>query len=59
MLVLLLAVGCNGERAALLRGQEYYEDNQYERALSLWRRSSDASASSARAILRATRICAA
>ena len=37
MLVLLLAVGCNGERAALLRGQEYYEDNQYERALSLWR----------------------
>jgi hypothetical protein len=34
---LLLAVGCNGERAALLRGQGYYEDNQYERALSLWR----------------------
>jgi len=37
VLALLLAVGCNGERAALLRGQGYYEDNQYERALSLWR----------------------
>lgn len=37
MLALLLAIGCNGERAALLRGQGYYEDNQYERALSLWR----------------------
>lgn len=34
---LSLAIGCNGERAALLRGQAYYEDNQYERALSLWR----------------------
>ena len=34
---LLLALGCNPERAALLRGQAYYEDNQYERALSLWR----------------------
>jgi hypothetical protein len=28
---------CSGERAALLRGQAYYEDNQFERALSLWR----------------------
>jgi hypothetical protein len=28
---------CGGERAALLRGQTYYEDNQYERALSIWR----------------------
>jgi hypothetical protein len=28
---------CSGERAALLRGQAYYEDNQYERALSMWR----------------------
>jgi hypothetical protein len=37
VLALLLAIGCNGERAALLRGQGYYEDNQYERALSLWR----------------------
>jgi hypothetical protein len=37
LLALLFAVGCNGERAALLRGQGYYEDNQYERALSLWR----------------------
>ena len=37
VLALLLAMGCNGERAALLRGQAYYEDNQYERALSLWR----------------------
>ncbi|HEU4578693.1 MAG TPA: hypothetical protein VFS67_10580 [Polyangiaceae bacterium] len=37
VLVLSLAGACNGERAALLRGQGYYEDNQYERALSLWR----------------------
>jgi hypothetical protein len=37
VLALLLATGCNGERAALLRGQAYYEDNQYERALALWR----------------------
>ena len=37
LLALLFAVGCNGERAVLLRGQGYYEDNQYERALSLWR----------------------
>lgn len=37
VLALLLALGCNGERAALLRGQAYYEDNQYERALALWR----------------------
>jgi hypothetical protein len=29
--------GCSGERAALLRGQSYYEDNQFERALSVWR----------------------
>jgi len=28
---------CGGERGALLRGQTYYEDNQYERALSIWR----------------------
>lgn len=30
-------VGCAGERAALLRGQAYYEDNQFERALAVWR----------------------
>jgi hypothetical protein len=27
-------LSCGGERAALLRGQSYYDDNQYERALS-------------------------
>jgi hypothetical protein len=30
-------LACSGERGALLRGQGYYEDNQYERALSIWR----------------------
>lgn len=30
-------LGCAGERAALLRGQAYYEDNQFERALAIWR----------------------
>ncbi len=28
---------CAGHAAALARGQRYYEDNQYERALALWR----------------------
>ncbi|MEO8184292.1 MAG: hypothetical protein ABI895_36185 [Deltaproteobacteria bacterium] len=32
-----LLLSCVGERAALLRGQGYYEDNQFERALSVWR----------------------
>jgi hypothetical protein len=32
-----LLLSCGGERAALLRGQSYYDDNQYERALSVWR----------------------
>ncbi len=30
-------LACAGERAALLRGQAYYEDNQFERALAVWR----------------------
>jgi hypothetical protein len=32
-----LALACGGQPAALLRGQGYYEDNQYERALAVWR----------------------
>jgi hypothetical protein len=31
------ALGCAGHSDALARGQRYYEDNQYERALALWR----------------------
>jgi hypothetical protein len=30
-------IACAGESDALRRGQRYYEDNQYERALALWR----------------------
>jgi hypothetical protein len=30
-------LGCSSNRAALARGQGYYEDNQYERALAVWR----------------------
>ena len=30
-------MACAGESDALRRGQRYYEDNQYERALALWR----------------------
>jgi hypothetical protein len=37
LLGLAVLLGCSGERAALLRGQRYYEDNQFERALSVWR----------------------
>lgn len=37
LVVFALLLGCGGERAALLRGQRYYEDNQFERALSVWR----------------------
>lgn len=29
--------GCSSNHAALMRGQGYYEDNQYERALAVWR----------------------
>lgn len=31
------ALGCASQSDALARGQRYYEDNQYERALALWR----------------------
>jgi hypothetical protein len=31
------ALACAGGQAALLRGQAYYEDNQFERALAVWR----------------------
>jgi hypothetical protein len=36
---LLLAglAACTGSREALSRGQAYYEENQYERALAVWR----------------------
>ncbi len=32
-----LCLGCSSYREQLQRGREYYEDNQFERALSLWR----------------------
>jgi len=35
--VLAAAVACASYSDALARGQRYYEDNQYERALALWR----------------------
>jgi len=35
--LIALLPSCSGERTALLRGQRYYDDNQYERALSIWR----------------------
>ena len=31
------ALACASHPDALARGQRYYEDNQYERALALWR----------------------
>lgn len=34
---LCLTLGCASQSDALARGQRYYEDNQYERALALWR----------------------
>jgi hypothetical protein len=34
---LAMSAGCAGQSDALTRGQRYYEDNQYEKALSLWR----------------------
>lgn len=33
----LLLGGCFGPREILARGQAYYEDNEYERALAVWR----------------------
>jgi hypothetical protein len=35
--ILSSALGCASQSDALARGQRYYEDNQYERALALWR----------------------
>ena len=35
--VLALVLGCAGSSDAIARGQRYYEDNQYERALAIWR----------------------
>jgi hypothetical protein len=35
--LMLGALACAGQGDALARGQRYYEDNQYERALALWR----------------------
>lgn len=32
-----LALGCASNADAIARGQRYYEDNQYERALAIWR----------------------
>ncbi|MEY4548554.1 MAG: hypothetical protein RL685_4749 [Pseudomonadota bacterium] len=37
LLAACCGLACAGERAALLRGQAYYEDNQFERALAVWR----------------------
>jgi hypothetical protein len=41
MALMSMALGslaaCAGHSDALARGQRYYEDNQYERALALWR----------------------
>jgi hypothetical protein len=34
---MLAALACAGQGDALARGQRYYEDNEYERALALWR----------------------
>jgi hypothetical protein len=34
---LALALACAGTSDAIARGQRYYEDNQYERALAIWR----------------------
>jgi hypothetical protein len=33
----VLLGACSGSRDALARGQRYYEENQYERALAVWR----------------------
>jgi len=34
---LLALCSCSGNHDALARGQRYYEDNQFERALAIWR----------------------
>jgi tetratricopeptide (TPR) repeat protein len=34
---LIVVTACSGSRDILARGQRYYEDNQYERALAIWR----------------------
>lgn len=34
---LALVLACAGASDAIARGQRYYEDNQYERALAIWR----------------------
>lgn len=36
-LVALVLGGCFGPREILARGQDYYENNEYERALAVWR----------------------
>jgi hypothetical protein len=36
-LALALALGCAGQSDAIARGQRYYEENQFERALAIWR----------------------
>lgn len=35
--VLCCILACAGHSDAIRRGQRYYEDNQYERALAIWR----------------------
>jgi hypothetical protein len=35
--ILALVLACAGTSDAMARGQRYYEDNQYERALAIWR----------------------
>ena len=35
--ILALVLACAGTSDAIARGQSYYEDNQYERALAIWR----------------------
>ena len=35
--ILALVLACAGTSDAIARGQRYYEDNQYERALAIWR----------------------
>lgn len=37
LVVLALVAGCASSSDAIARGQRYYEDNQYERALAIWR----------------------
>ena len=37
LVLLALVLGCASNTDAIARGQRYYEDNQYERALAIWR----------------------